>query len=121
MPRRPPIADWPDADRALRAKGVEAKGLFGGVGAGWSEASRFKTARGYWHWLRWLDAHGFCDPNLSAADRVTRDRVAAYVAELTPVCAPYTVLCRIRELLDAMRVMAPQTDWAWLLERAVFG
>ena len=75
-----------------------------------------KTARGYWHWLRWLDAHGFCDPDTSAADRVTRDRVAAYVAELTPVCAPFTVLCRIRELLDAMRVMAPQTDWAWLLK-----
>ena len=70
--------------------------------AGWSDASRFKTARGYRYWLLWLTAHGLCDHNLSAADRVTRERVAAYVAELKPTRAPYTVLCRIRELYDAM-------------------
>ena len=118
MTRRPPIADWPERDRALWEKGVEPKGLFegGGAGAGWSDASRFKTARGYRHWLLWLKAHGFCDLNLSAVDRVTRERVAAYVAELRPTRAPYTVLCRIRELYDAMRVMAPETDWDWLSE-----
>jgi integrase/recombinase XerD len=118
MTRRPPIADWPERDRALWEKGVEPKGLFegGGVGAGWSDASRFKTARGYRYWLLWLTAHGLCDRNLSAADRVTRERVAAYVAELKPTRAPYTVLCRIRELYDAMRVMAPETDWDWLSE-----
>lgn len=88
----------------------------GGAGAGWSDASRFKTARGYRHWLLWLEAHGFCDLNLSAADRVTRERVAAYVTELRPTRSPYTVLCRIRELYDAMRVMAPETDWHWLSE-----
>jgi hypothetical protein len=118
MTRRPPIADWPERDRALWEKGVEPKGLFegGGVGAGWSDASRFKTARGYRHWLLWLTAQGPCDLNSSAADRVTRERVAGYVAELRPLCAPYTVLCRIRELYDAMRVMAPETDWDWLSE-----
>ena len=74
MTRRPPIADWPERDRALWEKGVEPKGLFegGGVGAGWSDASRFKTARGYRHWLLWLTAQGIlrsqlerrgsCDP-----------------------------------------------------------
>jgi hypothetical protein len=43
------IADWPARDRALWEKGVERKGLFesGGAGANWSDASRFKTARGY--------------------------------------------------------------------------
>jgi integrase/recombinase XerD len=114
--RRPPIADWPERDRALWEKGVEPKGLFegGGAGASWSDASRFKTARGHRHWLRWLAAHGHFDIDLSPAHRVTRERVAAYVAELKPLCAPYTVLCRIRELYDAMRVMAPETDWDWL-------
>jgi hypothetical protein len=36
MTHRPPIADWPERDRALWEKGVEPKGLFegGGVGAG---------------------------------------------------------------------------------------
>jgi integrase/recombinase XerD len=112
------IADWPARDRALWKKGVEPKGLFEGRGAGanWSEASRFKTASGYGCYLRWLAAHGLCDLKLSIADRVTRERVAAYVAELRPTRSPYTVLGRVRELLDAMRVMEPEADWDWLSE-----
>jgi integrase len=112
------IADWPARDRALWEKGVERKGLFesGGAGANWSEASRFKTARGYGHILFWLATQGLCDPNVSPADRVTRERVAAYVAEISPTRAPYTVLCRVQELYDAMRVMAPEANWDWLLE-----
>ena len=37
MTRRPPIADWPERDRALWAKGVEPKGLFEGGGPGAEE------------------------------------------------------------------------------------
>ena len=48
------------------------------------------------------------------ADRVTRERVAAYVAEMQTELAPYSVLCRIRELYDALRVMEPQSNWKWL-------
>jgi hypothetical protein len=59
MTRRPPIADWPARDRDRWNKGIESGGLFGdgGVGAGWSDGSRFKTARGYAAWLSWLAAH----------------------------------------------------------------
>jgi integrase/recombinase XerD len=113
------IADWPARDRALWEKGAERKGLLetGGAGANWSEGSRFKTARGYGYILFWLATHGLCDPNLGPADRVTRERIAAYVEEISITRAPYTVLCRVEELYDAMRVMAPEANWDWLLER----
>jgi integrase/recombinase XerD len=116
--RRQPTADWPARDRALWEKGVESKGLFenGGAGANWSEATRFKTARGYGYFLSWLATRDLLDPNLGPCDRVSRERVAAYIAEITPTRAPNTVLGHIRELHDAMRVMAPQVDWNWLLE-----
>jgi hypothetical protein len=102
----------------LWEKGVEPRGLFesGGAGANWSEASRFKAARGYGYWLSWLATRGLCDPYLGPADRVSRERVAAYIAEITPARAPFTVLCRIRELYDALRVMAPEADWDWLAQ-----
>jgi integrase/recombinase XerD len=116
--RRPPIADWPAGDRAAWEKGVEPAGLFetGGAGAGWSAASRFKTAHGYNVWLLWLAGKGFLEPNASPAGRVTRERVAAYAAELRGKLAPYTVLCRVQELHDALRAMAPEQDWDWLAQ-----
>ena len=45
---------------------------------------------------------------------MTRERVAAYVARLRAERAPYTVLCRVQELYDALRVMAPEAEWGWL-------
>ena len=119
MTRYSLIKDWPDRDRLLWQRGVERRGLFenGGAGAGWSAASRLKTAYGYNCWLLWLAAKGLCDPNMGPADRVTRERVAAYVSELSVTLAPYTVLSRIQELCDALRVIAPEWNRDWLTQR----
>jgi integrase/recombinase XerD len=118
MTRRPPVANWPARDRALWNTGVERRGLFGdsGAGAGWSDGSRLKTARGYTAWLSWLAARDWLDANLEPADRVTQVRVAAYIAEMRAERAPYTVLCRVQELYDALRVMAPEGGWEWLAQ-----
>jgi integrase/recombinase XerD len=114
--RRPLIANWPNRDRELWEKGVEPIDLFetGGAGAGWSAASRFKTASGYSFWLQWLAAKELLDIDASPADRVTRERVASYVGELSAKLAPYSVLCRVQELHDALRVITPESSWDWL-------
>jgi hypothetical protein len=116
--RRLPIEEWPARDRAIWTEGVERKGLFdaAGAGANWSERSRRKTAGGYGYWLSWLQAQGGCDPNLAPAERVTPKRAAAYIAELRAERADYTVVCRIQELFDALRVLAPDEDWSWLAQ-----
>jgi integrase len=118
MTARPPITAWPPRDRELWSKALEPRGLFGGGGAGadWSAASRFKVACGYNAWLSWLAARGLLDPDIKAADRVTRERVSAYVAKIQAELAPYSVLGSIRELYDALRVMAPETSWKWLAQ-----
>jgi integrase len=115
---RPPTAAWPPRDRELWNKALEPGGLFGGSGAGahWSAASRFKVACGYNAWLSWLAARGLLDPDIKPADRVTRERVAIYIAEIQAKLAPYSVLGRVRELYDALRVMAPETSWKWLAQ-----
>jgi len=64
--------------------------------------------------LSWLASQRLCDPDASLADRVSRERVGTYVKFLQVERAPYTVLCRIQELFDAMRMMAPEADWGWL-------
>jgi integrase/recombinase XerD len=116
MTRRPPPDDWPRRDYALWTAGLQPGGLFeaGGVGKSWSDGSRFKTARGYKAWLSWLAVKDVLDPETEPAARVTPDRVAAYVADLQIELAPYTVLCRVQELYDALRLMAPTSNWDWL-------
>jgi hypothetical protein len=115
---RQPTTSWPVRDRKQWEKGVEPGSLFDPAGAGacWSEASRYKTACGYGYWLSWLEAEKLLEANEDAADRVTRSRVAAYVAKLQSELSPYTVLCRIQELSDALRVIAPEHDWDWLAQ-----
>jgi integrase/recombinase XerD len=115
---RPPIGNWPPCDRELWNKAVEPGGLFGGGGAGadWSAASRVMVATGYNAWLSWLAAKELLDPNTRPADRVTCERVGAYIAEIQAELAPYTVLNRVQELYDALRVMAPESNWKWLAQ-----
>jgi integrase len=115
MIRQPPLGGWPARDRELWDKAVEPGGLFGGgAGSHWSAATRVFVASGYNRWLSWLASKELLDPDLRPADRVSRERVAAYVDEMQTELAPYSVLDRIQGLHDALRVMAPESDWEWL-------
>jgi integrase len=83
--------------------------------ASWSERSRTKTARGYGRWLSWLFGKELLDLEQSPDDRVTEPRVKTYIVDLVGTSnGGYTVVCRIQELYDAIRVMAPDRDWSWL-------
>src|SRR6185437_7705240 len=98
--------------------GTRESGLFDdpSAGANWSRRSRDKTERGYGRWLFWLRTVDALDRTKLPGERVTRERVADYVAKISTTCAPYTQVCRVQELYDAMRVLAPRGDWSWLAE-----
>jgi integrase/recombinase XerD len=115
MTRQSPITGWPACDRELWNKAIEPGGLFGGHGAGahWSASSRVMVVRVYNAWLSWLAAKELLDPNMRPNDRVTRERVEAYVAEIQTKLAPYTVLSLVQQLFDALRVMEPESNWKW--------
>jgi len=114
------VDDWPWADRALWALAHKPGDLLdpGGVAAGWSPATRRKTAAGYGRYLRWLEEHGELDPAAAPRDRVSRERLAAYLANLRRVNLGHTIQNRIQELGDAMRALAPDGDWRWILRAA---
>lgn len=115
-PRCLPFAKWPALDQELWLAGTRSAGLFEvqGAGAAWAAPSRRKTEQGYGAWLTWLGQAGSLDVSAHPADRVTRERVHAYMTRLTEVYAPYTQVNRAQELYDAMRVLAPDRDWTWL-------
>jgi len=111
-----PIEAWPIPDRrawdAAMARGDILEP--GGAGADWAPLSRRKMSKGYARWLNWLETHRLLDPEATPATRITPERLHAYVADLRHVNAPYTVLARVQELYNAIRVMAPEREWAWL-------
>jgi integrase/recombinase XerD len=111
-----PLEDWPAIDRAAWQAALQAADLLGPgkPGADWGERSRIKTARGYGRWLSWLSGTGLLEPALDPGDRVTPPRVTAYIVDLARINGDFTVVCRVQELYDAMRALAPDRDWRWL-------
>lgn len=112
--------DWPVHHQADWLTGLQKDNLFGegGGGAHWRESSRKKTRKGYGFWLSWNLRQGVDITGARPADLVTPETVLAYVADLEAINASMTVSCRIQELYDAIRVMAPPRhggqDWRWL-------
>ena len=81
---------------------------------------RTKTLKGFGYWLNWARDQGYnLDDSLPVL--VTVERVVAYIEQLRPGRASFTVSCHVQELYDAVRVMAPAHDWLWLagIHRAV--
>jgi integrase/recombinase XerD len=113
-----PVEQWPALDQRLWRAGIRAGELFepAGAGAHWSPRSCDKTARGYGRWLTWLGATSQLVETIHPGDRVTRARVIAYLDVIAATCAPFTLTCRIQELCDALRVLAPRQDRGWLDE-----
>jgi integrase len=111
-----PVAVWPIGDR-LAWETALCKGDVleaGGGGSEWAPHSRRKIGNGYGRWLTWLETRGLLVIDSEPAGRVTPERVREYVIDLRVDNAPYTVIARVQELRHAIRVMAPEQDWAWL-------
>ena len=110
------VEQWPAVDRDLWRAGIAPAALFeaAGAGASWSARTRDKFERDYGRWLAWLADQGLLDAAQPPAARVNRDRVTAYVRDLEQTSAPHTVTGRVQGLRDALRVLAPGGDWAWL-------
>jgi integrase len=109
------VEEWPEADQAAWRKAVQEADPFAAntPAASWSERSRLKTARGYGRFLAWQSEKGL-DPEQAPGDRVTAPVVKTYIADLARINGDFTVLCRVQELCDAIRVIAPDRDWGWL-------
>ncbi|EYD76040.1 hypothetical protein Rumeso_02469 [Rubellimicrobium mesophilum DSM 19309] len=103
---------WPAGDRQAWAAAVAPGTLLeeGGLAAHWRPATRKSVQDAYGRWLTFLDRHGWLDPDVGAAERLTPDRLRAFIAELQATVAPLTVRNRVRDLSEALRVMAPGAD-----------
>jgi hypothetical protein len=111
-----PVEQWPETDAtAWRIAFEPATDPFSeySPACSWSPRSRIKTEHGYGRWLYWVSEAGE-NMTLHPADRVNPEQVRRYVADLRRFNSDFTVLCRMQELYDAIRVIVPDRDWSWL-------
>ena len=110
------VVEWPIVDQAAWISALAPIDLLlaGSPVARWRPETREKNRKGYGRWLHWLARHGWLDDIASPGERVSSERVGAYIADLKTRVAPYTVRARIAELYATIISMAPDQDWAWL-------
>lgn len=114
-----PLNVWPAVDRgAWENLFTEGDILDGTVGRGvlWSQATRTNYRQSYGRWLTFLMGRGQMTGNEEApCERVTPDRVKAYLAELSDQdMSSWTIWGRLVGLLCTIEAMAPQQDFSWL-------
>jgi site-specific recombinase XerD len=116
-----PFAEWPNGDRTAWTTALADGGILddSGPGANWSSKTRDKYLGGYARWLGFLQRQGWLDADEAPADRVTRERMRAYVGKLKEQrVADYTLIGRLLELRAVMTAFAPERDWSWLTKPA---
>lgn len=115
------LADWPRQDQAAwRAARSRSDQLFAedGRAAGWRPKTARQVEKGYGLFLGCLERHGCMNRDACPADRIAPENVALFRAELEARVASCTTASRLRDLKEAIRVMAPEADLT-LLKRAL--
>ncbi|MEZ5827109.1 MAG: hypothetical protein R3D30_13970 [Hyphomicrobiales bacterium] len=112
-----PLSEWPAADRDAFARAYEPGDIFdetAGPGAHLAEGTRRIVRTAYRRWLGFLKSHHPDDLQLPPPDRITLDRVRAFIEHLAAEVKSTSVAMAIDSLCYAARLIAPSRDWAWL-------
>jgi len=112
------VKDWPEQDRrSWLVACVPADPLAENVGArsNHSTASNRKAEKGYGRWLTFLFRYEPTALVQAAADRITPERVRAYIESLAALGnGSATILARLQELGEVAKVMGPDRQWKFL-------
>jgi integrase/recombinase XerD len=112
-----PLNEWPEADREVFRVVYEPGDVFddtAGPGAHLSEGSRRMIQSTYRRWLGFLKAKYPDELSMPPHERITLERVRAFIDHLSAHIRPSSVAIAAAHLYDAARLIAPSTDWAWL-------
>jgi integrase/recombinase XerD len=111
-----PVMEWPESDRALWRAALVAGDLLeeGGALARYAAETNRKLAKNYARWLTWLSRRGLLDEHTPPAERITPERVKAWVTDLQTINASGTILARLQALYEMAKVLDTGGDWCWI-------
>lgn len=112
-----PVEEWPEADREAFKAAYEPGDLFeetGGPGAHLTEGTRRMIRTSYRRWLGFLKAKYPDEFSIPPAERITPERVRAFINHLSKETRASSVAFVAQNLYQAACLIGPTTDWAWL-------
>jgi len=112
-----PVNEWPEADRAVFRAAYEPGDVFDGTagpGTHLADGTREMIRLVYRRWLGFLKANCPDDLSTPPAERITPERVRAFIAHLSGETRPSSVAIAAARLFAAARLIASTTDWTWL-------
>jgi integrase len=113
---------WPAEDRRIWELALEPADYFDdtkGARANHSKKSNEGTQKGYGRYLTYCHHYDSDALALRPADRITPERVKAYVKHLQDIGnSTQTIMGRLQALGDVAKIMAPDRDWSFINDRA---
>jgi integrase/recombinase XerD len=117
-----PVSQWPEADRRLWLAACAPGDILDdevGARSGHARISNTKAAKGNGRWLTFLSLSAKEALAEAPADRITPDRVRAYVDSLIAIGnSTQTILNRLQELGEVAKVMDPNRRWSFINDLA---
>jgi hypothetical protein len=110
------LEDWPAEDHRRWGDAFKSGGVFNtGAGAHLVPPTKASWENEYGTWLAFLQRSGPAVLDDPLASRVTRDRIVEYCRVLAQTNSSYSIASRVQKLRHALRLLAPEVNWEWLL------
>ena len=109
------VDQWPEQDQQLWHNAI-SEGDFlepGGAGAHWAEATKIQVQKGYGKWIFHLECEGILEglEDRRPSQRLNENILRSYIKRLeNQGLASQTIASRVTDLVEAIRVMEPQSD-----------
>ena len=109
------VDQWPEQDQQLWHNAI-SEGDFlepGGAGAHWAEATKIQVQKGYGKWIFHLECEGMLEglEDRRPSQRLNENILRSYIKRLeNQGLASQTIASRVTDLVEAIRVMEPQSD-----------
>jgi integrase/recombinase XerD len=109
------LADAPAMDRECWEEALAGGEDGDGPALDWEPDTQGKTWRAWGRLLQWQSAIGELSPGLHPRERATKPTLKAFTAAMEEDgLAPHSVGMILMDIANALRVMAPEEDWAWV-------
>lgn len=118
----PPIkqSNWPAKDRELWELAQASGDMLepDGRASQYAPATKVRVEYYYGVWLNWLSLQGALDPDLLPHQRVTPERIKAFIKDYSPGRAPLTVAGAVGEVWNFLRCVHTPEYPRWLYQLA---